>query len=122
MSSIKLSSTQNSSSKSMLAGTEMKLSEKQLHQRDLQPTLNIGTLGHVAHGKSTLVRIISGISTQKHNKELERNMTIKLGYANAKIYKCPLCPRPQCYQSFPPDTKPDRPPSCKNSECTSVVH
>lgn len=25
--------------------------------------------------------------------------TIKLGYANAKIYKCPVCPKPSCYQA-----------------------
>ena len=28
-----------------------------------------------------------------------RNITIKLGYANAKLYKCPTCPPPQCYKS-----------------------
>ena len=90
-------------------------SQIQYKQRDLQPTLNIGTLGHVAHGKSTLVRIISGVSTQKHNKELERNMTIKLGYANAKIFQCPLCPKPNCYQSCSSDVK--SPPACKNVPC-----
>ena len=29
-----------------------------------------------------------------------RNITIKLGYANAKLYKCPSCPPPQCYKSY----------------------
>ncbi|TBT97216.1 subunit gamma of translation initiation factor 2, partial [Hamiltosporidium magnivora] len=48
----------------------------------LQATINIGTIGHVAHGKSTLVRAISGIHTIKFKSELERNITIKLGYAN----------------------------------------
>lgn len=32
--------------------------------------------------------------------EKVRNITIKLGYANAKIYKCPKCPSPECYSSF----------------------
>ena len=34
--------------------------------------------------------------TVRFKNELERNITIKLGYANAKIYQCkdPLCPRP----------------------------
>lgn len=27
-----------------------------------QATINIGTIGHVAHGKSTLVRAISGVN------------------------------------------------------------
>ena len=29
-----------------------------------------------------------------------RNITIKLGYANAKIYRCPVCPEPICYKSY----------------------
>ena len=35
----------------------------------------------------------------KHTAEQVRSITIKLGYANAKIYKCPKCPAPECYQS-----------------------
>lgn len=54
-----------------------------------QATINIITLGHVAHGKSTLVKAITDVKTQKHKSELERNITIYLGYANAKIWKCP---------------------------------
>ena len=57
-----------------------------------QATMNIGTIGHVAHGKTTLVRAISGIQTTKHKIEKERNITYFLGYANAKLYKCPKCP------------------------------
>ncbi|GFQ90345.1 eukaryotic translation initiation factor 2 subunit 3, Y-linked [Trichonephila clavata] len=60
-----------------------------------------GTIGHVAHGKSTVVKAISGVQTVRFKNELERNITIKLGYANAKIYKCDFegCPRPGCYKS-----------------------
>ena len=54
---------------------------------NLQATINIGTIGHVAHGKSTVVRALSGVMTVRFKNELERNITIKLGYANAKIYK-----------------------------------
>ncbi|WUR03837.1 translation initiation factor 2 subunit gamma [Vairimorpha necatrix] len=73
-----------------------------------QATINIGTIGHVAHGKSTIVRAISGISTIKFKAELERNITIKLGYANAKIYKCQgTCKRPDCYQAFNSSTPPE---------------
>lgn len=66
-----------------------------------QATINIGTIGHVAHGKSTVVKAISGVQTVRFKNELERNITIKLGYANAKIYKCDndACPRPGCYRS-----------------------
>jgi len=63
-----------------------------------QATINIGTIGHVAHGKSTLVKAISGVHTVRFKNELLRNITIKLGYANAKIYKAEG-PRPDCYRS-----------------------
>lgn len=44
-----------------------------------------GTIGHVAHGKSTVVKAISGVMTVRFKNELVRNITIKLGYANAKV-------------------------------------
>ena len=51
-----------------------------------QAILNIGCTGHVANGKSTLVRSMTGISTQKFKSEKERNITINIGYAGCKIY------------------------------------
>lgn len=60
-----------------------------------QATINIGTIGHVAHGKSTVVKAISGVQTVRFKNELIRNITIKLGYANAKIYSCEG-PKNQC--------------------------
>ena len=67
-----------------------------------QATINIGTIGHVAHGKSTVVKALSGVHTVRFKNELERNITIKLGYANAKIYRCfdKKCTRPVCYTSM----------------------
>ncbi|KAK8841783.1 eukaryotic translation initiation factor 2 subunit gamma [Tritrichomonas musculus] len=64
-----------------------------------QSTINIGTIGHVAHGKSALVCAITGVKTTRTRIELVRNITMRLGYANAKIYKCPNCPEPNCYVS-----------------------
>lgn len=52
-----------------------------------QPIMNIGCLGSVSHGKSTMVKMITGKATQQHSKEKIRNITMKVGYANAKIYK-----------------------------------
>ena len=52
-----------------------------------QATVNIGTIGHVAHEQEHRVKAISGVQTVRFKNELERNITIKLGYANAKIYK-----------------------------------
>ncbi|TFK48277.1 hypothetical protein OE88DRAFT_1684955 [Heliocybe sulcata] len=82
-----------------------------------QATINIGTIGHVAHGKSTVVKAISGVQTVRFKNELVRNITIKLGYANAKIYKCenPACPRPGCYRSYRSD-KEENPP-CERPGC-----
>jgi len=79
-----------------------------------QATINIGTIGHVAHGKSTVVKSISGVKTVRFKSELVQNITIKLGYANAKIYKCtnPECPRPGCYQAYG-SSKEDEPPCNK---------
>ncbi len=82
-----------------------------------QATMNIGTIGHVAHGKTTLVRAISGIQTTKHKIEKERNITFVLGYANAKLYKCPKCPEPDCYKSFGSDK--DDAPKC--AQCGEVL-
>eukprot|EP00331_Platyophrya_macrostoma_P021295 CAMPEP_0176444394 /NCGR_PEP_ID=MMETSP0127-20121128/23038_1 /TAXON_ID=938130 /ORGANISM="Platyophrya macrostoma, Strain WH" /LENGTH=476 /DNA_ID=CAMNT_0017829897 /DNA_START=42 /DNA_END=1475 /DNA_ORIENTATION=+ len=65
-----------------------------------QATINIGTIGHVAHGKSTVVKAMSGVRTTRFRKEAIMNITIHLGYANAKIFKCSKCPAPSCYQAF----------------------
>jgi len=66
----------------------------------LVPEINIGMLGHVAHGKTSLVEAISGKLTLTHSEELKRGITIRLGYADASIYKCPKCGRystsPKC--------------------------
>lgn len=70
---------------------------------EFQPTLNIAMLGHVSNGKSETVYKITGIKTQKFSSEKLHNKTIKLGYANAKIFKC-KCESPSCYKSFSSDT------------------
>lgn len=54
-----------------------------------QATINIGTIGHVSHGKTTTVGQLTGERTQKHEKEIIENKTIHIGYASSKIWKCP---------------------------------
>lgn len=51
-----------------------------------QATINIGTIGHVAHGKSTVVKAVSGVHTVRFKNELERNITIKLGELEADTF------------------------------------
>ncbi|MBI5036315.1 translation initiation factor IF-2 subunit gamma [Candidatus Micrarchaeota archaeon] len=57
----------------------------------MQAEVNIGTIGHVDHGKSTLVYSITGKKTDTHSQEIKRGITIKLGYADAAIMKCGSC-------------------------------
>ena len=45
----------------------------------------IGTAGHVDHGKSTLVKALTGINPDRLKEELEREMTIDLGFAWLKL-------------------------------------
>jgi translation initiation factor 2 subunit 3 len=66
-----------------------------------QPSVNIGTSGHVDHGKTTLIEAITGVWTSAHSEELRRGITIKVGYADAAFYKCPNCPPPVCYSTQP---------------------
>ena len=84
-----------------------------------QATMNIGTIGHVSHGKTTLVRAISGVQTTKHKIEKERNITYNLGYANAKLYKCPKCPPPECYVAYGSEKEDD--PLCEKCKTEKLI-
>jgi len=76
----------------------------ELHELRLtQATVNVGVIGHVAHGKSTLVRHLTGVTTGKSSREQKRNCTIQLGYANVKIWECGKCGA-HSYSSSKPDT------------------
>ena len=62
-----------------------------------QPGVNIGTIGHVDHGKTTLVQGLTGVWASRHSEELKRGITIRLGYADMVIYKCIKCDPPNNY-------------------------
>ncbi len=61
------------------------------------PEVNIGMIGHVDHGKTTLTQRLTGKWTDEHSEELKRGISIRLGYADAAFYKCPNCEDPSCY-------------------------
>jgi translation initiation factor 2 subunit 3 len=62
-----------------------------------KPEVNIGMVGHVDHGKTTLVRALSGSWTDQHSEEVKRGISIRLGYADATFRKCPSCPDPDAF-------------------------
>lgn len=62
-----------------------------------QPVVNIGTIGHVDNGKSTLVQALTGKFPDDHSEELKRGISIRLGYADTEFRKCPKCPEPEAY-------------------------
>jgi len=81
-----------------------------------QPCVNIGTAGHVDHGKTSLVQALTGIWTSVHSQELKRGITIRVGYSDAAFYKCSSCVSPVGYSTVP------KCPNCGNeSELSRVV-
>ncbi len=77
------------------------LPEWYIQKYGYQPCINIGTSGHVDHGKTTLIEAITGVWTSGHSEELRRGITIKVGYADAAFYKCQNCEPPSSYSVQP---------------------
>src|SRR3954471_21742616 len=45
----------------------------------------VGTAGHIDHGKTTLLRALTGIDADRLPEERRRGMTIDVGYAHMKL-------------------------------------
>jgi len=65
------------------------------------PGVNIGVVGHVDHGKTTLVYGLTDTWTDRHSEEIKRGISIRLGYADATFYKCPTCQGSDAYSTKP---------------------
>jgi translation initiation factor 2 subunit 3 len=65
----------------------------------LIPDFNIGMIGHVDHGKTTLTEALTGKWTDTHSEEIKRGISIRLGYADMTIYKCPKCKGAKSYST-----------------------
>lgn len=60
-------------------------------KKEILPDMNIGIVGHVDHGKTSLTEMLTGKWTSVHSEELKRGITIRLGYADAVFYQCGKC-------------------------------
>ena len=72
-----------------------------------QAEVNIGLIGHVDAGKTSLVQALTGTWTDTHSEELKRGISIRLGYADVNFFKCP-----KCKESYSTDKKC---PNCKST-------
>ncbi|MFH0861484.1 MAG: translation initiation factor IF-2 subunit gamma [Candidatus Altiarchaeota archaeon] len=70
-----------------------------------QSEVNIGLVGHVDHGKTTLTKALSGKWTDTHSEEIRRGISIRLGYADIDIYKCDKCGKDYSSYNITPDCK-----------------
>lgn len=65
----------------------------------LQAALNIGMVGHVDHGKTSITQALTGRWTDTHSEELKRGISIRLGYADVTFRKCPNCNGSEAFTS-----------------------
>ncbi|MEW6295450.1 MAG: translation initiation factor IF-2 subunit gamma [Candidatus Diapherotrites archaeon] len=83
----------------------MKKEEKKAEAK--QAEVNIGLIGHVDHGKTSITYALSGKWTDTHSEEIKRGISIRLGYADTTFYKCTKCKGAEAF------TTKENCPNCK---------
>src|SRR5918998_1054574 len=53
--------------------------------RDDRPPLTLGTAGHIDHGKTALISVLTGKNTDRLPEERSRGISIELGYASLTL-------------------------------------
>ncbi|MEN3000089.1 MAG: translation initiation factor IF-2 subunit gamma [Acidilobaceae archaeon] len=66
-----------------------------------QPEVTVGVVGHVDHGKTTLVQALTGTWTMRHSMEVKEARTIFLGYADGEVWECERCGYPERFSPEP---------------------
>lgn len=66
---------------------------KKVKGKAIQASVNIGLIGHVDAGKTSLVEALTGQWVDTHSEELKRGISIRIGYADTSFYLCPKCKR-----------------------------
>jgi len=79
--------------------------DKAKNVEPMQASVNIGMIGHVDHGKTSLTKALSGKWTDTHSEELKKGISIRLGYADSKFYKCKKVEGAEAFTINPKDCK-----------------
>ena len=83
-----------------------KMADSSSVDNDKMPEINIGMVGHVDHGKTSLTQALTGKWTDIHSEEVKRGITIRLGYADSSFFYCKKCSKysltDKCISCFSP--------------------
>ncbi|MBI4210727.1 MAG: translation initiation factor IF-2 subunit gamma [Candidatus Diapherotrites archaeon] len=64
-----------------------------------QAVVNIGFVGHVDNGKTSICKALTGKWVDTHSEEVKQGISIRLGYADATFYRCSLAKGPEGYNA-----------------------
>src|SRR5579863_5478295 len=84
--SVTSTSTRTSDTPALNRGTSSLCAERGASMRNVEmKNIIIGTAGHIDHGKTALVRALTGIDTDRLKEEKQRGISIDLGFAHFEL-------------------------------------